>query len=67
MLEPFLVGLDRHHRRGRAGQPDGRTHDAEPLVGGRFDVAVQDAPHAIDQNLGATAGQLSDLPRSADR
>ena len=31
------------------------AHDAEPLVGGRLAVAVQQLAHAIDQDLGAAA------------
>ena len=59
MLETFFVGLDRavHHRRGRAQPGAVRVaHDVEPLIGGRLAVAVQQAPHAVDQNLGAAAG-----------
>ena len=59
VLEPLLVGLDRavHHRRGGA-QPGAMrvAHDVEPFVGRRLAVAVQQLAHAIDQDLGAAAG-----------
>ena len=32
------------------------THHVEPLVGRRLAVAVQQPAHAIDENLGAAAG-----------
>ena len=59
MLEPLLVGLDRpvHHRRRRAQAGAMRVaHDVEPFVGRRLAVAVQQLAHAIDEDLGAAAG-----------
>ena len=58
MLEPLLHRLDGsvHHRRRRPKARAVRvTHDVEPLVGGRLAVAVQQLPHAIDEDLGAAA------------
>ena len=59
VLDALLVGLHRpvHHRRRRAQAGAMRVaHDVEPLVGGRLAVAVQQLAHAIDENLGAAAG-----------
>ena len=59
VFETLLERLDRavHHRRGRAQSgPMRLAHHAEPLVGGRLAVAVQQLAHAIDENLGAAAG-----------
>ena len=59
VLEPLFVGLDRavHHRRGRAQAGAVRVaHDVEPFVGGRLAVAVQQLADAIDEDLGAAAG-----------
>ena len=59
VLEPLLHRLDGpvHHRRGRA-QPGAMrvAHDVEPFVGRRLAVAVQQLAHAIDEDLGAAAG-----------
>ena len=59
VLEPLLVGLDRpvHHRRRRAQPGAVRVaHHVEPLVGRRLAVAVQQLAHAVDEDLGAAAG-----------
>ena len=53
------IGLDRavHHRRRRAQAGAVRVaHHVEPLVGRRLAVAVQQLAHAIDEDLGAAAG-----------
>ena len=59
VLQPLLERLDRavHHRR-RRPQPGavGVAHDVEPLVGGGLAVAVEQLAHAVDQDLGAAAG-----------
>ncbi len=34
----------------------GMAHDVEPLVGARLAVAVEQLAHAVDENLGAAAG-----------
>ena len=39
------------------------THDVEPFVGRRLAVAVQQPAHAIDQNLGAAAGNAVEAGR----
>ena len=59
VLDALFVGLHRavHHRRRRAQAGAVRVaHDVEPLVGGRLAVAVQQLAHAVDENLGAAAG-----------
>ena len=51
-------GLDRaiHHRRGRAKPRVVRlAHHAQPLVRRRLAVAVQQLPHAVHEDLGASA------------
>ena len=66
MLHAFLVGLDRavHHRGCRPQTGAMRVpHHVEPLVGRRFAVAVQQSPHAIDQNLSTTAGDAVEARR----
>ena len=59
MLDPLGGGVDAavHHRRGRpqAGLVH-VAHHREPLVGGGLGVAVQLAADAVDENLGAPAG-----------
>ena len=74
VLEAFLVGLDRpvHHRRRRSQARAVRVaHDVEPLVGGRLAVAVQQLAHAVDEDLGAAAGDAvearGDEPVAAPR
>ena len=59
VLDPLFVGLHRavHHRRRRAQAGAVRlAHDVEPFVGGRLAVAVEQLAHAVDENLGAAAG-----------
>ena len=59
MLEALFVGLDRpvHHRRRRAqAGAMGVAHDVEPFVGRRLAVAVQQPADAVDEDLGAAAG-----------
>ena len=66
VLDALLVGLDRpvHHRRRRAQAGAMRVaHHVEPLVGGRLAVAVQQLAHAIDENLGAAAGNAVEAGR----
>ncbi len=59
VFDAFFVGFDRtvHHRRGRGKSDVVRlTHHIEPLV--RRDFARRDAlAHALDENLGAGAGE----------
>ena len=59
VLDALLDGLDVpvHHRRRRAQPLEVRlAHHVEPLVGRRLAVAVQQLAHAVDEDLGAAAG-----------
>ena len=59
VLDALLVRLHRpvHHRRRRAQAGAVRlAHDVEPFVGRRLAVAVQQLADAIDEDLGAAAG-----------
>jgi hypothetical protein len=59
VLQPFVRRFHRsvHHRR-RRPQPGAVcvSHDVEPFVRARLAVAVQDLADAIDEDLGAAAG-----------
>ena len=66
VLEPLLDRLDGavHHRRRRAQPGAVRVaHHVEPLVGGRLAVAVEQLAHAIDEDLGAAAGNAVEARR----
>ena len=66
VLEPLFGGFHRpvHHRRRRPQAHLVRVaHHAEPFVGRRLVVAVQQLAHAIDENLGATAGDAVESGR----
>ncbi len=53
-----------HHRRRRAqSRAVGMTHHVEPFVSGRLAVAVQQPAHAIDEDLGAAAGNAVEADR----
>ena len=59
VLDALLDGLDVpvHHRRRRPQPLEVRlAHHVEPLVGGRLAVAVEQLADAIDEDLGAAAG-----------
>ena len=59
VLDALFQRLDRpvHHRRGRPQAAVMRVaHHVEPFVRGRLAVTVQKPAHAIDENLGAAAG-----------
>src|SRR5689334_17220993 len=59
VLDPLLERLDvaPHHRgRGAHAEPVGGAHDLQPLVGGRL-LRRDDLAHAVDQDLGAAAGE----------
>ena len=66
VLDALLVRLHRpvHHRRRRAQAGTMRlAHDAEPLVGRRLAVAVQQLADAVDEDLGAAAGNAVEAGR----
>ena len=58
VLDPLLERLDvavHHRRRRRHAEPMGLTHDVEPLLGLRL-LRRDDRPDAVDEDLGAAAG-----------